>query len=385
MTDLPEAKMPHIKFLDGLRCLAISWVFLFHMEMHFGLSDTGLMGFMASRGWMGVDLFFVISGFLITSILLREHYATGRISLPRFYMRRGLRIWPAYYLLVLLLLGVTLLSSEPAAETTLATIKWPAMYLTDMYAAYANTENCAMLHSWSLAIEEQFYLLWPLLLFWNVKWSKRIAILAVIGIALWRTWLTFHLPEGVIAMRRTYYAPDTRMDQILYGAILAFVMMHPVQSKWLAGALKRRAVQIGAIALFLAALYFNVRWSGHIGNAVGYSMTALSMALGLGYLITAKPRWILAALEWGPIMYVGRISYGMYLVSPFVIGAVRWAVPRPSSSLEVIALGIAAYAGTVLVATLSYRYFEAPFLRLKAKFSAQSRREIGTRLVAENS
>ena len=370
--------MPYILYLDGLRCLAVSWVLLFHFSQYGLLTFGGLVGFAAARGWMGVDLFFVISGFLITSILLREHANTGRISLKKFYIRRALRIWPAYYLMILgtllaALLIITVYPASKSSELVLRTIKWPAMYLTDMYTAYANTERCTLLHSWSLAIEEQFYLIWPLILCWNVKQAKRVAIVSIIAIAAWRTWLTYHLPEGVIAMRRTYYAPDTRMDQLMFGALLAFIVLNEKQFAILARLVRIHSVQLAIAGIFLTALYINVRWSGHIGNALGYSMSAFSIAMGLGYVNVVQPKWILAALESRPMVYIGRISYGMYLFQPFIVMGLRRVFGKPENAAESIALCMAAYLGTIIVATASYRYFESPFLRLKGHFSAFSK------------
>lgn len=371
----PKGAMPYMRFLDGLRFVAITWVFLFHLQYLFRLSDHGLLGFVEARGWMGVDLFFVISGFLITTILLREHAATGRISLRKFYMRRALRIWPVYYLMIVLTILGALIAFEAGVhskgiELIFSTIKWPAMYLTDMYTAYANTQQCALLHSWSLAIEEQFYLLWPLFLCWNVKWAKRVGIGGIVAIAAWRTWLTLHMPAGVEIVRRTFYAPDTRMDQLLYGAVLAFILLNAHQTRIFTRLVKRWDVQAATLAIFLISLYINTRWSGHLGNAVGYSMDAFSMTVGIGYLTTAHPRWILTVLEWGPLVYIGRISYAMYLFSPFVIMSVLEVFSRPRSDAAALGLGIAAYGGSLLVAALSYRYFESPFLRLKARLSA---------------
>ena len=144
------AAMPYLRYLDGLRCLSILWVILIHLK----LRGDPVFNLVASRGWMGVDMFFVISGFLITSILLHEHHAMGEISLRRFYARRILRIWPAYYFLVGLTTGFALLVTVTHwvpylnwAHMVLATIQWPATYLTNVYAGFHRTENCAILVS----------------------------------------------------------------------------------------------------------------------------------------------------------------------------------------------------------------------------------------------
>lgn len=176
-------------------------------------------------------MFFVISGFLITSILLNERKVVGSINVKHFYLRRTLRIWPAYYLLILCYVLYAILakcfnvhSLIPSAKLILHTVQWPALYVSNAYMAFANTEDITVSHSWPLALEEQFYLIWPLLLAIGTVFATRTALAAIVVITAWRVSLTLHYPEGELAMRRIYFAPDTRMDVILYGTLLAFAL-----------------------------------------------------------------------------------------------------------------------------------------------------------------
>lgn len=356
---------PYYRYLDGLRCFSVFWVILIHLKLHGGRAFE----FVAGHGWMGVDMFFVISGFLITSLLLREHERTGGISLGRFYARRILRIWPAYYLLLGILVALALLGLAPSM--TLSTIKWPLMYLTNAYAGYHRTETVAFLPSWSLSLEEQFYLLWPLLLFVSVKRARLIAILAIATVTTWRTWLTFHLVPGVLTMRRIFYAPDTRIDVILYGCLLAYILADAASLARVRRLLDRRATPFALAAAFVVVVYINNRWSGHIGNAFGYTLGALSMAGIIAYLHTVKPAVALRVLESRPVVYVGRISYGMYLFQPFIITDLRRHFgSAPRDPLEMLLIALLAYAVTIITAGISYRFFESPFLRLKERFSS---------------
>lgn len=369
----PETGLTYMRYLDGLRCLSILWVILIHLQ----LQGDKVFTFIAGHGWMGVDMFFVISGFLITSILLREKINTGRISLRRFYIRRILRIWPAYYLLVFLTLGaaVAILAFHITSGTVWAdmirhTIMWPAMYLTNAYAGFMRTENCALLISWSLSLEEQFYLLWPLLLFWNTRTAWKIALCAILAITAWRTWLTFHITPGVFAMRRLFYAPDTRMDVILYGALLAFLLIDEQRVAAVRNVLRRPWLPVAWAAGFVMVIYINNRWSGRIGNSVGYSASAFMMAIGIAYLQTVRPPGILRILEWRPFTYVGRISYGIYLFHGLVILLVAHMFGPPTDTAAKIAYALSVYALSIAVAAFSYRFYESRFLRLKEHFAS---------------
>lgn len=357
--------MPYVRFLDGLRCISILWVIMIHLRFH----GDRLYEFIAGHGWMGVDMFFVISGFLITTILLHEYRDRGNISLRNFYVRRILRIWPAYYMTIAIVAVLAVLGIAGNSEMVLQTIRWPLMYLTNAYAGFHQTENCALLVSWSLSLEEQFYLLWPLLLFCGTKRALKIAIGVIIAVTVWRTWLTFHIAPGVMAMRRIFYAPDTRIDVILYGCVLAFILIDDRRTAAIGRFLKRRATPFLLGALSLVGIYINDRWSGHIGNSIGYSMSALLMAGWIAYLYTVRPTRILAGLEWRPVVYIGRISYGVYLLHGFAIEGAYALFGKPTSPLGEFGFAAFVYGGAILLASISYRYFESPFLRLKAKLS----------------
>lgn len=368
--------MPYIRYLDGLRCISVCWVLLYHLRLHLKWQNGGALGLIASRGWMGVDMFFVISGFLITSILLNEHGQTGQISLPRFYARRILRIWPAYYLLIGLTLGFALLQiamGNATASTTvvLETIKWPAAYLTNVYQSQDPTgPSSVLLHSWSLSLEEQFYLFWPLLLVLSIRIAKWIAATGILAVALWRTWLTFHVAFGAVAIRRIYFGPDTRIDVILYGVLLAFILTDERSAALVRKLLARWWVPFALLAAFAVAVRIDNRWSGHIGNSIGYSASALTMALIVAYLHTVKPTGILRILRAKPLVWIGRISYGMYLFQPLVIKGLGSVFGSPSGLAGIVLISVAAYGGTILVAGISYTFFESRFLRLKSRFQA---------------
>jgi peptidoglycan/LPS O-acetylase OafA/YrhL len=364
--------MKYMKFLDGLRCISISWVILLHLPFE----KSGPLALLASRGWMGVDMFFVISGFLITSLLLAEREATGHINLGNFYLRRTLRIWPAYYLLILLtvalaLLAKTLPALSPyfAADKILHTIAWPAIYLTNAYVSFNGTEDVTLLHSWSLALEEQFYLLWPAALILLGRRPARFVVATIVAITLWRVWLTFHYPEGIAAMRRIFYGPDTRMDVLLYGVCAAFALHDESRRARLAAWLGRKWV-LGLLGVaFVAVVCATNRWSGWFGNSLGYGASAAIMASLLAYLVACRPARLIRVLEWPPLAYVGKVSYGVYLFQSGAIDLLQDIVGIPTTAPGKLLFTVGACALAILAAAVSYRFLEAPILKLKGRFA----------------
>ena len=228
------------------------------------------------------------------------------------------------------------------------------------------------MRSWSLSLEEQFYLLWPLLLFVNLKFAKRAAIAIIIAVTLWRTWLTFHIAPGIMAMRRIFYAPDTRMDVILYGCLLAFILADREKCDHIRRIMARRWVPFLLLTAFLFAVHINNRWGGHLGNSIGYSISAIVMALIIAYIHTAQPKFLLAMLEWRPVVWCGRISYGMYLFHSLVIVGVIKMFGAPNTGTQKVIFSLSVYGGTIAVSSLSYIFFESRFLRMKNRFSSSS-------------
>ncbi|HEY5011346.1 MAG TPA: acyltransferase, partial [Acidimicrobiia bacterium] len=214
-----KAAIPHISALDGARGLAVAGVLLFH--------GGHLLG-----GYLGVDFFFTLSGFLITSLLLAESNRTGNIGLGGFWARRARRLLPA---LAVLMVGVAIYSMTLAKPAELAQIRGDALatlaYGANWRAVYAPLDYWALFsapsplnHTWSLAIEEQFYVLWPLLFVGLLAWWKRAVPKAVLvtslGLAAVSSVLMIVLYDAANS-NRVYFGTDTRAAAILFGAALA--------------------------------------------------------------------------------------------------------------------------------------------------------------------
>lgn len=341
--------------LDGVRGVAILLVLTVHTNHLFGWS-------LLKGGSIGVDIFFVLSGFLITSLLLEEWAQTGGVSLRNFYIRRGLRLVPALVLLLftLLLLSNFLFSPEEAAQTRW-TIPVALAYLTDFFASLSpGTLLGALRHTWSLAMEEHFYLLWPpaLLLLLKTGASKRVLIALTVSLALA---ICFHralLFQFGFSPARTYYGFDTRADALLIGCAAGMAV------SW---GLFREMSRLNVFAVVLLALFaIRTDFASPIMHAGGFTILAATTALLLLNLVLKENGTLHFLLEAKPLVWVGRISYGLYLWHYPMFKWIKYlSAPWP------VKLTLALLA-TFGIASGSFYLMERPLLRLKNRFARAS-------------
>ena len=358
----PVASAEHAAFralerfscLDGLRCLSILAV-IWH---HASIDVAGLPG--SQRGFLGVDLFFVISGFLIVTLLLRERERRGSISLRQFYARRTLRIFPAYYATLLGLACLYALAGEGSERAALYFAELPS-YLT--YTS--NWFDVAIFGiSWSLATEEQFYLFWPPIERFARRWvwPALIALIAVSQFANFaRDGAVFEMVFGADA--RALDIMQVTFTPIALGVALAHALHDPRSFAWLfrvAGG--RFAAPAWLAAVFAIANIPAADISGAQRLALHLAMTMLvaSTTLRDGNALRS-----LLTLPW--IARIGVVSYGMYLFHLFAMAAIQRAAPGLPGAL----LFGATVAATWLVAEASFRWFEAPFLRMKERLGSR--------------
>jgi peptidoglycan/LPS O-acetylase OafA/YrhL len=344
-------KAKHVLALDGLRGLAILLVITHHQLIPLSLNG----------GFLGVDLFFVLSGFLITTLLLSEFNATNAISLRNFYARRALRLGPALLLYLLACLAVAYHSeiSEWTREIKLVGIA--LLYSTNWRMAFgwdSAVDPTAII--WSLSIEEQFYLLWPLLFFGclliKFKRSHIIAGLAfvVLSIMLHRYLL---LRDGV-AFSRLYYGTDTRADAPLMGCLVALIPgRFSVKGQTY---LKASAI---LCAVCLVCLIATVHFTDRFLYQGGYTAIAVMAGVLTFSIANACPRILAALLEWRPLRWFGMISYGLYLW--------HWLLLKTTSFYAWVGYWDpwARFVVAVAVAALSFYVVEKPFNSLKTKFA----------------
>ena len=375
MTRRPQAGF--IPALDGLRGIAIIVVMLHHFTYYRPASGIdGLIGDVLFFGWTGVDLFFVLSGFLITGILLdtrgSKHYFTT------FYARRTLRIFPLYYLV--LFLAFVVLPKFPAVHAVLigqeAGVDLPPQWPYWFYWTNFSIVDHGWLHGWldvgwSLAIEEQFYLVWPLVI-WLCP-PRLIAPLCGV-ILLAEPIARIYARESDYPSLWVYLLTWYRLDGLATGALLAVAQRRgllPLLDRWVP------VVVIAGVAGIIVCTIMggHTWWWNRWMQQYGYSLIAITAGAMLVSAINrpADSLWP-RMLSAGWLRAFGKYSYGLYLIHAPVMRAVREYVFDPLEyetsapwSAQMLFYG-AATAPAFALAWLSWRLFEAPILRLKARF-----------------
>ena len=336
--------------LDGLRAIAILAV-VWH---HAGAPIPGWQ--ISGRGFLGVDLFFIISGFLIVTLLLRERARTSTVSLKNFYIRRFLRIFPPYYLMLLVVGTVAFL--RPGGTTSEAVKQ-------DLPYALFYISNLVPMHSqlaitWSLSVEEQFYIVVPAL----VKYARR-ALALLLPLAYVLVCLP---PFGAFpALQLPAFFRETTFGPILLGAMLASTLSNPRGFPCVSRLVGGRLAPLIALGLVFAAA------SHPAGDISGWPRIGAHWAmLALVASCVVREAHVLAPLlSLWPMRRIGVVSYGIYLYHLLVMHFV-------SKGLSTIGLvqGFAMFVGTALstwlVAEVSYRFFEIRFLALKVRYGSQT-------------
>jgi peptidoglycan/LPS O-acetylase OafA/YrhL len=341
----PSTTFGYLPALDGLRALAIGAV----LAQHAGIPRVS--------GYHGVTLFFVISGFLITSLLLRERASTGSIDLRRFYLRRFARLGPALVVVVLVTWGWLALTAEPVSSYW-AGIVGSLTYTTDLLQAVTGNGGVGQYYqwSWSLGVEELFYLIWPAALLVLVKGrSIRAAVtLLIAGIAgVWA--LRVALVTTGTTHERYFFAPDTNADALLLGALLAFVLFRFPNHRVLR-VVGRVIGPIGLVA-FVALILPHLSIVPAQVDQGAFGEAALASAALVFWMATSPSGWVARLFSWKPAVLVGKLSYGLYLWNLLTIFAftsiVGW---NPTHS----PWGVVWAAVLFSLAYASWRFVETP-------------------------
>lgn len=347
----------HFGSLDGLRCISILAV-IWH---HAGEPQTWPI---LQRGFLGVDMFFVISGFLIVTLLLRERDHRGGISLRDFYARRTLRIFPLYYgvLAALAVYNLTLGAGKPGASTFFHLLPWYVTYMSDWIVEAAPGLTVV----WSLAAEEQFYLVWPLC----EKILKPRAVWALLGAVLVVNQLiNFGVADPWLGGWVGAHRPHLNILQATFTPIaLGVVLAHALHARRSFDVLRR--VLGGRWAAPLAGLVLLAVWgvpgvediSGLVRLGVQISMAAFVCAC-----VIREDHPLRGVLAWAPMRRIGAVSYGMYLFHILLYGPAEKVLAMlhlPPAPGRFVVLALLTYG----VAEVSFRFYEKPFLHLKARF-----------------
>lgn len=341
--------------LDGVRCLCILAVIWHHAPRPADMA-AGL-----TRGFLGVDMFFVLSGFLIVTLLLRERDRNGSISLRDFYMRRTLRIFPIYYLLIL---GVGALIVAGAASGDRAATYWSELpYLLTYTANFIEIDTVNLAIVWSLCMEEQFYLTWP----WIERYVPRRAAWGVLaGLIGVNQLINFGVLDGPIAdlgLRTDLSMLDATFTPIALGVGLAHALHHPRGF----AALHRVLGRAWAAPLLLVALVLAITVPPGDISGLPRLIIQVAMVLLLGALVLREDHVFRRPLQLAPLARLGAISYGLYLYHLWGFHVARAVAKRVGLDSWWIVM-ILALVVSVVISELSFRFVEAWFLRLKDRF-----------------
>ncbi len=366
-----NARLGYLPGLDGLRAFAVIAVLLYHADLHW-----------FQGGFLGVEIFFVISGYLITSLLLTEWQEHDRIDLKHFWLRRARRLLPALFLVLASVLTVAVLflpgevaglRSDAGAALTYST-NWYLIFSNKSYFEAVGRPSLLQ-HLWSLAVEEQFYVLWPLALTLLLKSLltgrdisvKRLPILPkhlykVISIVLTgavaSTVLMALLYSPDVDPSRVYYGTDTRASGLLLGAVVAFIW-RPWQIKKQGKRFSPHGLDLAGVAglavLIWACLSIN-EYDPFLYRG-GFAVVSLATALVIAVAVHPRARLGERILSWRPFVWIGVRSYGIYLWHWPIFMVTRPQLDVTIDGLPLLALR---FGLTLIVAELSYRFIETP-------------------------
>lgn len=347
----PTAKIPHLPALDGLRALAVLAVLFYH-------ADSSLL----PGGFLGVEIFFVISGWLITSLLIAEREATGRVDLKNFWLRRARRLLPALGLLLVVVSAVAVIFLPDEATKIRGDAFSAAAYFNNWFQIFNHTSYfetsgrpSLLKHLWSLSVEEQFYILWPLA-FAALVAVRRAAPMLLLALAAVSTFAMAALFDPDADPTRIYFGTDTRASGLLIGAAFAFICRPRAKSSDLFDA-------IGLPSLVgLAAAYFAFNEFSPFLYRGGFALVALTTA-ALIAAIARQARITTSLLSIAPLRWLGERSYGIYLWHFPVFMLTRPQLDIPFDGPALLSLR---FILTLAIAEISYRMVEQPIRRATA-------------------
>ena len=344
-----------INSLDGLRGFSILLVLVSHTFLPYTFG-----------GFIGVDIFFVLSGFLITTLLIEEHKQTNKINFKRFYMRRFLRLAPALVsVIICFYLYSQYFLEGPQQSNAYMAVAGSLFNVANLATAYDWFSMSYLLPTWSLSIEEQFYVIWPLLLLCLLKFTKNqkhlIVYLSLIILLLWINRTLLVLNDASI--HRLYFGTDTHSDGLFVGCLAALLadQRHKFNTaifqcirKW------QVLIPITAIVFYMAS---TITLDKEIRSLYIWYFPLLEIvsAMLISYLYLQKNNRITFLLSNKYLVWLGSISYGLYLW--------HWLIFRVIADTGVTGIFIALYGAiiSIIVASLSFYFMEKPILKIKAE------------------
>jgi peptidoglycan/LPS O-acetylase OafA/YrhL len=350
--------------LDALRFFAFLLVFLTHVGPEFARFNVAMFDF-SFAGAFGVPLFFTLSSFLITELLLRERDKTGTINVRAFLIRRILRIWPLYFAFFIFGIIYTRAHGYPVPRLVVVS------YLTlsaNWYCAFRGFPAMIISPLWSISIEEQFYLIWPSC----ARLAGRTGLL-ILAVVCWFLFLPVLAILGPVDFLRTWPDSFVQFQFFALGAFLAMALHRKVLQ--IPNAARSAMLATGLVCFYAAARYMHRMPNGFRSFAPGYlfiQIGCLLLLLGI-YELHEPTGWM--KRPFNALVWLGKISYGLYVIHIFSLHLVEHAFAMVSHTkgaptmFIMLAQVCAALALTVSLSALSYRFLETPFLHLKERFT----------------
>lgn len=341
--------------LDGIRTVAIAFVVLYHFHV------PGFRG-----GFIGVNVFFVLSGYLITTLLLHERARSGRIRLPAFWLRRLLRLYPA--LLVMVLAGVLLWQVVDGGGATLdpsASAELVLSYTGNLARAYAHVSQGIFSPTWSLSMEEQFYLVWPpilaLVILVGIRSRWMLAGLTTLAIGSSVAAIMLYRAPSGSGTPDIYFSPVLNVGPLVIGCALAVAMTTERLRRLLAGPWGVVSTVLGLAGILFAQFTLNDDWKQE-ALVVGLELPLVAVASALLVAgVTGRPSPIAAAFSIRPVAWFGRnLSYSLYLWHMLVLAVVTCVLPGAAGTTAAIGLSL-------VTAALSWLLIERPVGRLRKR------------------
>ncbi len=353
------ARLPYMPGVDGLRALAVATVFIFHAG-----------GEWLPGGFLGVDFFLVISGYLITALLVAEYQAGGRIDLWRFWVRRVRRLIPALLLVVAGTLAAMLILHWEEVARLKGVVLSAFVYVTNWYFIFTDVPYVekfgrpnVFTHLWSLAVEEQFYLFWPLVMAVILVVLRLrpwvVGVVATLG-AAGSTWLAWYLYDPYALPWRIYYGTDTRATALFVG-IVGAILLPPSCLKPLSSWALRWGMEVIGLAALAGVIWAMATIDGFEARLYQGGMLMLAVPAIVLIIVSANPQswmgrfWGMPALVW-----IGARSYGIYLWHWPVLMLTRSGDDVNMSGAPLVTIQIMLMVG---IAALSYRFVEQPIRR----------------------
>lgn len=361
-----ERKGQYFLGLDGLRFLAASLVIIHHVEQYrhwMGLESLWGLNYIDALGHFPVSFFFVLSGFLITYLLLSEYSRKGSIDIKFFYLKRVIRIWPLYFLIVLISLsftagGIGLAFGAVSDEITWSKVILPLAFILPNVLRISFPQLVGGNQLWSIGVEEQFYLIWPVLILFFIR-KPKLFLVGFISVKL-----ILHIVIWVIS---------SSTSVIFFEHLLKLYTLFPVEQMAIGGigalwvfdghrSLKRLSSK-WSLLIGLASIFLLVEYQFGIFKTYVEAFVFLIIILGI-----TNNKAISSILEFRIFKYLGQISFGIYMWHTIVIAVLLfcWMEYNLSHFWMIYPLS---FIGTFLVAHLSHQYFEKPFLTLRKVYS----------------